>query len=96
MDRAGDILKRVLNQKGLLKEAQASMVVVKADEWVQARLPAVASHIHTDKLQDGVLLMACDNSIAAQECQQGSAGLLSYLAQECPTVSIREIRTLRS
>jgi hypothetical protein len=96
MDSLGSILPKVLRKRGLYGHAAAAQVTFKAQQWITAALPGVASYLEVTHLKDGVLTIAAQNSIASQECLQMLPSLREYLARECKGAVIRDIRLERA
>jgi hypothetical protein len=70
-------------------------VTLKAQEWLTAELPMFAGAITVPRFSQGVLEIACANSIASQECRSIIPVLLAYLAQECEGMSVKDVRIER-
>ena len=96
MDHIGSLLSKVLKQRGLMKQANASLVVARAQEWIGTHMEPLADVLNVSQLKDGVLVIDCSHSIAAQECHERQEELLSSLREECPNVAIDQIRLVRS
>jgi hypothetical protein len=96
MDRVSRILPRVLVQRGLRGEADASSIVTAAGLWLRQALPAFADAIHCKTYKDGVLVVACDHSIASQECRELLPELLLMLHDRFPALRIDDVRLVRS
>lgn len=95
MDHIRTLLPKVLNRRGLMKEATASMIVFRAGEWLARELPGFTDFLFARKFQNGELVVATRHSIAAQECQQRTTDLLHYLQQECGHAEVARIRLIR-
>lgn len=95
MDSLRSIIPKVLSKRGIATQAHASLVVHKAQAWLNEVLPALAAELTVQKVQDSVLVIECKNSIAAQECAQLSSRLLEYLRKECGKGPER-VQTVRS
>ena len=97
MDRLGSILPGVLHRRGLHKQAQASSAIINVTAWLTAALPLHAEALHPMVVRNGVLEIAFDNGLAAQECRGLQPDLLRYLQQsDLPNGFVREIRLLRA
>lgn len=96
MERIFGIIPGVLNRRGLKDHAIGALAVHKATHWIANRLPFCAEVIHVTKLQDGVLFILCDHSVALQECSGAVSDLRDFLAKECPLARISEVRITRS
>ena len=95
MDHIFSVLPKVLHKRGLSAHANASLVVVRAQRWLQENAPEIAPAVQVKKVEDGELLLACEHSIAAQECQPLLPRLLAHLRSQSPGLPIREIRLQR-
>lgn len=96
MDRMFTIIPGVLNRRGLKDHAIGALVVHKAKQWMTKRLPFCADVLHVTKVQDGVLFILCDHSIALQECSGVIPELKEFLAKECPFMPVSEVRIVRT
>mgnify|MGYP001613404136 CR=1 FL=1 len=83
MDSLRSLLPKVLSKRGIKNQAVAALMVHKAQSWLIETLPGLREAIQVQKMQDRVLVIACQNSIAAQECMQLAGRLLEYLEKEC-------------
>jgi hypothetical protein len=95
MDSVGSLLPKVLRRRGLYEHAAASLVTLKAQEWLTAELPMFAGAITVPRFSQGVLEIACANSIASQECHSLVPVLLAHLTRECEGMSVKEVRVVR-
>lgn len=95
MDSLRSIIPKVLSKRGIATQAHASLLVHKAQEWLLEVLPSLSAELRVQKVQNRVLVIECENSIAAQECAQLSARLLEYLQKECGKAPER-VQTVRS
>ena len=93
MDKVSSLLPRVLHKRGLHKHANASLVVLRAQEWLQKNLRKYEKDLHVRKLQEGTLVIEAANSIAAQECQQCKEALLEDLRKDCK--DLKDVRISR-
>jgi hypothetical protein len=96
MDSLRSLLPKVLRKRGLHKQAEASLVVFRAQEWLEKLLPRHGKAIEVGQLSHAVLSIRCSHGIAAQECRHLLPSLRDYLAKECPDAVISEIRLIRS
>lgn len=96
MDHIGSLLPKVLKKRGLDGHAHASLVILRAQEWICEHIPAYENDLHPQTFKDGVLFISCTHSIASQECQQQSVDLLVFLQEICEGISIEQIRLVRS
>ena len=79
MDHIGSLLPKVLAKRGLKKQAQASLMVHKATQWIEKKLPDFSDDVNVLTFRDGILKISCANSIASQECHQISDRLKEHL-----------------
>ena len=91
MDHVSTLLAKALNKRGLLKHAQASLAVTKAQQWLEEHVKDASAV----SLKEGILTVACINSIAAQEAHEASDDLKKYLIEECECKGLEEIRIIR-
>ena len=96
MDSLQSLLPKVLNRRGLHKQAQASLVTHHAQEWIRRELPAMQNEILVKHLSNGILTIACTNAIAGQECQMLLPALREYLESECDHRGIADIHLIRN
>ena len=96
MDHISSLLPKVLKKRGLDKHANASLIIMKSQEWICENLKEYENDLHPKKFQDGVLFISCINSVAAQECHQISTTLLEFLRDVCPDIPLEQIRLIRS
>lgn len=95
MERIGKILPGVLATRGMKEPLHASIVVHTTNAWIARTIPEMANDIHAHALgMDGVLLLECKTSVAAQECRYHIADLAAFLRDE-GYGTIRSIRVLR-
>ena len=81
MDRAFNILPKVLHKRGLAEHAQSALVTHRVQRWIDARFPALKGSVHVTSLKNGVLSLDCDHSIAASECR-GAIGELEEILKD--------------
>ena len=96
MDSMESLLQKSLHKRGLYTHAQSSLVVFKAQEWLEKELSLFAEMIHARSYTDAILIIECDHSIALQECSQQQERLKTYLVEECGISEIHDIRIIRS
>jgi hypothetical protein len=96
MDRLRSILPSVLRKRGLLGHAVASLVIQKAQEWIDSTFPTMPSALKAITYKDGELTVQAENSTAAQECHAAQGKLREMLKNECTEATIRSIRIIRS
>lgn len=94
MDSLRSLLPKVLSRRGIKNQAVAALIVHKAQCWLTETLPGLHGIIAVQKMQDRVLVIACQNSIAAHECMQLAGRLLEYLEKECGSCPER-VQTVR-
>lgn len=96
MDHIRTVLPNVLRKRGLHGHATAALAVHKAQEWLLELLPGLAGSFAVEKLVNGVLTVACRDSVTAQECHALASPLLRYLQTECGLSGVIELRVTRS
>lgn len=94
MDRLSSLIHKTLRKHGMKNEADAAFVVHRAVEWL--RKHGDIEGVTVMKLQDGVLVIEAETSVAAQECRSMTEELLAALRAEFPAITIKETRILRS
>ena len=95
MEHVGSLLSKALAKRGLKDQAQASLVVHQAQEWLLEALPPFHGMILVQKCENGVLFVKCEHSIAAQECHQVVDALLCHLRDECGCKMVESVRIIR-
>lgn len=96
MDSLHSILPKVLRKRGLHVQASASLVTYAAQKWLSSALPHLADAISVTRFSHACLSISCRHSIAAQECLPLLPGLKEYLARECKSLRVDDIRLLRT
>lgn len=96
MDSLSSILPRVLQKRGLHGHAMAALVTHRAHDWLRAALPHCIDQLRVEHLKDGVLTIAAQHPIAAQECMPLLPSLKEFLQRECKGVAVREVRVTRT
>lgn len=96
MDSVRSLLPKVLRRRGLYAHASASLVTLRAQQWLDGELPAFRGIIAVPRFAQGVLEIECANSIASQECRSIIPVLLEHLTRECEGISVREVRISRT
>jgi hypothetical protein len=74
----------------------SSLAVTRAQQWLDNALPHCREAVRARSFKDGVLMIACDHSIAQQEAHQCAHDLQVYLQQECPGALVESIRVIRA
>lgn len=96
MDKVSSVIGSVLRRRGLRDHAEGALVVHRSDAWMSVNMAHVREFVVVRSFKDGVLLLACSNSVAAQECTGAIDSLLKDLRADCPFASIKSIRVDRS
>jgi|GEM_PF-643473 len=97
MDRVSQILPAVLQKRGIKQHVDASLVIHRASAWIAENLPTLKTLLTPTTLQeDGTLIIECDHSSAAQECQAALPHLKVFLREECGFAPVRSIHLLRT
>jgi 1-aminocyclopropane-1-carboxylate deaminase/D-cysteine desulfhydrase-like pyridoxal-dependent ACC family enzyme len=94
MDRLSFLLPKTLKKRGLMQQAQASLITHKTSVWLKEKLPHLESQVKTRSFKDGTLTIACSHPIALQECQGLCEELRTFLRQECD-LNLQDIRIIR-
>jgi len=95
MDNIKDLIPKMLKKRGLQDHANASLIIFQTKTWLVENLPDFHSFLTPMCVKDSVLIISCDNSVAAQECQQVHSQLLAHLLGECGHTEIQSIRLIR-
>lgn len=93
MHRLSLLLPKVLHRRGLKDQADASLIVFRANEWLKEY--GASEDILATTLKDGTLLMTVERPVAAQECHALSEDLLLALQKEYPSVLLKNVRIVR-
>jgi hypothetical protein len=93
MDRLSLLLPKVLHRRGLKVQADASLIVFRANEWLKEN--GASEDILAIKLKEGTLFLSVESPVAAQECHALSEDLLLALHKEYPAVPLKSIRIAR-
>ncbi len=96
MDHISRLLPTVLRKRGFGPLADASSVVLRAQEWMSAHMRLQAPSLLPRKLASGALVIEAANSIALSEMNRQSPALLDFLHAELPNVRVESIRCMRS
>jgi len=96
MDHVSSILSKVIKKRGLQGHADAALVVLHAQGWIDTALPGLRDQIKAKQFKDGVLTIEVQNSIAAQECQMQLEELHEHLRNSNNHDAISSIRIARS
>ena len=95
MDHVASVLSKVLRRRGLLVHADAALVAHEAKTWLLAEMPLMGRWFEIRSYKEGVLLIGCPHSIAAQECQAVGHRLLEHLRKLMPKNEFSAIRIVR-
>ena len=82
MDHIFTVLPGVLRKRGLHEHAEGALMVLRAQRWIDIRLPHLQAVIRVQKFQENTLHIVCTHSIAIQECQGFIVDLQSYIRSE--------------
>ncbi len=97
MDHVGKLLHRILKQRGLKEQADASLVLHESRLWLARHLPQFGDALSPSALlPDGTLLIEATHSTAAQECQHLLPHLLHHLREDYGHVPLQSIRVIRT
>ncbi len=96
MQHIREILPKVLQSHGLKADADASLVIARANGWLKQRLGDGAEGISASALDAAVLTIEVDSPIAAQECYALHRDLVEYLRKEVPGVKVERVRIVRA
>ncbi len=96
MDKLSFLLPSALRRRGLFAQVSASVIVMKAADWLKERIPSHATTLHVLSFADGILSIGADHSIAAQECVLQETALRAALESAFHGVVVREVRVQRT
>jgi hypothetical protein len=96
MDHVGFILPKVLKSRGMFDHVQASIVIAKANAWIEKTAPSLRDRVVARTLRDGILLLDAIDSLALQEGRLCADMLRQFIAMECPEAMIHEVKVLRA
>ena len=91
MDHISLLLPKVLRKRGIKDQADASLVVHTATQWLEGKV----SGVRPTKFAAGTLFIETTTSIAAQECQSLAHDLLDVLKDSFPAMKIEKVRIVR-
>lgn len=95
MDSVSSILPKILRKRGLSSQATASLVVFRAQKWLEEHLPRYNGAFAVTDLSHAILRISCGNSIVAQECRSLLQELRDFLVEECPGLVLEDISLSR-
>lgn len=95
MDHISSLLPKVLQKKGLTSHCEASLIIHHAEAWISSNLHVFQADLRPKKFADGVLVIDCSNSVAAQECHQRAQELLTFLRESVGSDAVSDIRVSR-
>jgi len=93
MQKASTLLPKVLRRHGLKGEADASLIIHKANEWMLSH--GAPEDAKATKLKDGALFIEVEHSTSAQECLGLSDDLLHWLQKMYDGSLIQKLRIIR-
>jgi predicted nucleic acid-binding Zn ribbon protein len=96
MDHVSLVLSKVLRKRGLGVHADAALVSHVAAAWLCEQFPRSGKSFTVQSFKDGVLVVGCPHSVAAQECQGAGHRLLDFLRQEMPKTVFEAVRIVRA
>ena len=95
MDHIRHVLPGVLRSRGLQDQVLASLIVFKAEQWIQRTVPApLAEALHAHTYAQGVLTVQARTSVASQELRERTEKLRQHIENECG-VAVAEVRIVR-
>ena len=95
MDRLSHLLPKILKKRGLHQVAMASVVVLRAQEWINANLPTHSNTLKPRTFAEGTLLIEAGNAIALSEMSRKTDGLLVELRTVIEGTEIVAVRCVR-
>lgn len=91
MDKIGDLVSKRLNQHKLGESARASLVVNRANQFLQKKFPDSENEVNAFRLKDGVLYVGTAGSVWSQEVWAEQENLLAELRKEYGQKSVIKI-----
>jgi hypothetical protein len=92
MEHMFSVLPKVLSRRGLQAHAEGALIVLRAQRWIDGRLPQLLGMIRVEKYKENTLCIACTHSIAAQECQALLPDLVEFVRLNCPIHGVFQVR----
>ncbi|GEM_PF-1816940 len=87
------LLPSALDRAHVTQQVTASLIVMKADQFLVSILPSAAkTEAKTLTLTGTVLVIGCRSSALGEFVRQQEEGLLSFLKRELPQVQISRVR----
>lgn len=86
------LLQHAVNRAGITREVRSANIVQAASAFLDsALLPALRSHVHVVSFQNGLLKIACDHNVAANETKALEGGILEAAVMADPKAHIRHL-----
>lgn len=96
MDKVSALLPKVLRKRGIKDEADASLVVHTANQWLQQQDGILATSVAAMRFAQNTLTFCTQSSVAAAEMHARTSDLLQALRERFPALEIEQVRVLRS
>ncbi len=96
MDRLSSVLPKILQRRGLKQLADASTLILRANEWIAAHMGMQAAVIGARTFADGTLFIEAENGIALSEMSRKADALLTFLKTKIPEIAVQSVRCTRS
>ena len=96
MQHISQILPRVLAKRGLQSEAEASLLLAKANQWLGEHLGNLVDDVRAMKIKDGAIILETKTAIATQEVFGLHRDLIAHLNAEMPSTKIQKIQIRRA
>ncbi len=86
------LLKHAVNRAGIAPQVRAASVVQAVSDFLDAAvLPDLRSSVHVVSFANGLLKIACDHGVAANETKMLEHGILEAAMTADPAVHIRHV-----
>jgi len=95
MESLSAILPKVLQKRGIKAEADASLVVHAANEWLQKQGGIFATSVAAMRFAENTLTLCTQSSVAAEEARVHSQELQEALQDRLPGMTIETVRIVR-
>lgn len=95
MEHISRLLPGSIRRSGIEGEIRAARAIFAARSFLHERLPHVQTDVDVRSYRDGILVIACRSSVAAQECALSIPDLRAHLARMLPDLRLKDVRFVR-
>lgn len=86
------LLQHAVNRAGITQQVRSVNVVQAASDFLDAALlPTLRPHVHVVSFHNGMLKIACDHGVAANETKALEGGILEAAVMADPKVQVRHV-----